>query len=200
MSDAVSSLPRSDGTEAVCEYGEGYLCLGIQTNPRSELADRHVVQRSSHAKLKCCRCHQVIVVQPERGEKLQVVRSPYMRAYRALGYLVRNSAAGRGAMVVVVAVRPAGHFQRHHLPGREYPQGRPVSRPGMMTTPYLQENLLQSKMSSDSGGAVVVETVEYGGGLQVLVGGVVVVELVDCGGDGEPKRETGVRVGAVATN
>ncbi|KAI3815595.1 hypothetical protein L1987_15269 [Smallanthus sonchifolius] len=71
LSDAESSLPRSDGAEAVGEYGEGYLCLGIQANPRSEWADRHVVQVPSQAKLNGCLCRQVTAVQPERGKKLQ---------------------------------------------------------------------------------------------------------------------------------
>ncbi|KAI3797740.1 hypothetical protein L1987_33003 [Smallanthus sonchifolius] len=62
LSDFISNLPCSDGAEAVGEYGEGYLCLGIQTNPRSELDDRHVVQGSSQAKLNGCRCRQVAAV------------------------------------------------------------------------------------------------------------------------------------------
>ncbi|KAI3783526.1 hypothetical protein L1987_42610 [Smallanthus sonchifolius] len=42
LSDAEVSLPCSEGAKAGGENREGYLCLGVQTNSRSELADGHV--------------------------------------------------------------------------------------------------------------------------------------------------------------
>ncbi|KAI3819459.1 hypothetical protein L1987_13296 [Smallanthus sonchifolius] len=57
LNDSESSLPRSDGAQAVSEYGEGYLCLGIQTDPRSELADLHVVLNvTKNSKLSSTYC------------------------------------------------------------------------------------------------------------------------------------------------
>ncbi|KAI3824937.1 hypothetical protein L1987_06410 [Smallanthus sonchifolius] len=71
LSDAESGLPCSDGEEALSEYWEGYLYLGIQTNPRSDLASRHVLQGPSEAKLNGRDCRHVTAVQPERREELQ---------------------------------------------------------------------------------------------------------------------------------
>ncbi|KAI3784120.1 hypothetical protein L1987_43213 [Smallanthus sonchifolius] len=54
---------------------------------------------------------------------------------------LQSGAASVGAMVATAVVaRLAGPDWWQHLPGAGYPQGRPVSWPGKMTTPYLQEN------------------------------------------------------------